>query len=178
MTTNHTGSYDARLAYALALQLELGIPIGSPVLPSVTFAPIVDLDLPKLEGLARTVAEDARDCLVSIYDDETAVAPAWHILLYRQSTQVLAAKVVPSAQNQGKRIVLMHQDRAHQFVIDQRGILQVQPIEPATKRPRAHQRAAERIAATAQVLGPMLCAEASPSCAPESDDTCAEAAAA
>lgn len=170
MTTNHTGGYDARLAYALALQLELGIPIGSPVLPSITFAPIVDLDLPKLEGLARTVAQDARDCLVSIYDDETAVAPAWHILLYRQSTHVLAAKVVPAAQNQGKRIVLMHQDRAHQSVIDQRGILQVQPIEPATKRSRAHRRAEERIAATAQVLGPMLCAEASPSDDTASDD--------
>lgn len=177
MTTNQTGGYDARLAYALALQLELGIPIGSPVLPSITFAPIVDLDLPKLEGLARTVAQDARDCLVSIYD-ETAVVPTWHILLYRQSTHVLAAKVVPTAQNQGKRIILMHQDRAHQFVIDQRGILQVQPIEPATKRPRAHQRAAERIAATAQVLGPMLCAEASPSGDAASDDTCSAAAAA
>ncbi|MEL7686070.1 hypothetical protein AAG596_01080 [Citromicrobium bathyomarinum] len=178
MTTNHTGGYDARLANALALQLELGIHIGSPVLPSITFAPIVDLDLPKLEGLARTVAEDARDCLVSIYDDETAIAPAWHILLYRQSTHVLAAKVVPAAQNQSKPVILMHQDRANQFVIDQRGILQVQPIEPATKRPRAHQRAAERIAATAQVLGPMLCAEASPSGDTASDDTCSSAAAA
>lgn len=178
MTTNHTGSFDARLAYALALQLELGIPIGSPVLPSITFAPIHDLDLPKLEGLARTVAQDARDCLVSIYDDETAVTPAWHILLYRQNTHVLAAKVVPSAQNLSKRVILMHQDRAHQFVIDQRGILQVQPIEPSTKRPRAHQRAGERIAATAQVLGPMLCAEASPSDDTASDDPCSAAAAA
>lgn len=178
MTINHTGGYDARHAYALALQLELGIPIGSPVLPSIAFASIIDLDLPTLEGLARTVAQDARDCIVSIYDDETTASPAWHILLYRQSTQVLAAKVVPSAQNQSKPVILMHQDRAHQFVINERGILQVQPIEPATKRSRAHERAAERIAATAQVLGPMLCAEASPSGDTATDDLSSAAAAA
>ncbi|MEL7729850.1 hypothetical protein AAG612_09950 [Citromicrobium bathyomarinum] len=156
MNTLQTGGHDVRRANASALQLELGLALGGKVASSVCFASVTGLDELILRVAAERVAEQRQDCVIAVYADEEAVTPESYLLLLRHHHQVLASKVVPSSIGYDEPIVLMAEDRERQFAIDRRGILAELPIEAPTKRPRNHRRAAERIAATAEALGPLV----------------------
>ena len=156
MNTHHTCGHDVRRANASALKLELGLTLGGKVASSVCFASVTGLDGPILEAAARRVADERQDCVIAVYADEETITPDFYLLLLRHHHQVLASKVVPSSTGYQKPLVLMTEDRTRQFAIDQRGMLSELPIEAATKKPRNHRRAAERIAATADAIGPLV----------------------
>ncbi|UBS32779.1 hypothetical protein LBX01_15175 [Altererythrobacter sp. N1] len=157
MNTHHTCGHDVRRANANALKLELGFTLGGKIASSVSFASITGLNGPILEAAARHVAEERQDCVIAVYADDEAVIPEFYLLLLRHHYQVLASKVVPSSTGYDDPLVLMTEDRERQFAIDQRGMLSELPIQAATKKLRNHRRAAERIAATAEAIGPLVC---------------------
>ncbi|WP_137680555.1 hypothetical protein [Aurantiacibacter suaedae] len=156
MNTHHTCGHDVRRANASALKLELGLTLGGKIASSVCFASVTGLDGPILEAAARRVAEERQDCVIAVYADDEAVTPEFYLLLLRHHFQVLASKVVPSSTGYDEPLVLMTEDRERQFAIDQRGMLSELPIEAATKKPRNHRRAADRIAATADAVRPLV----------------------
>lgn len=149
-----TGGHDARRAHAFALHSQLGMPIGRPVPSTLKFASVTGVDGPILEVAACKVAQDGQDCVIGVYVDEDAAAPDWYILLQRQPGGVMATKVIPAATGPDEPLVLVAEDGKRQFAIGVSGSIEQVPIDAIARRRRAHRRAAERIAVSAQALAP------------------------
>lgn len=155
MNIFNTGRHDARRAHAYALHLELGLPIGGPAPATVNFASVNGVDGPILEAAACKVAQDGQDCVIGVYRDEDAAAPHWYILLLRHRDGVMATRVIPATTGADKPLVLVAEDRKRQFAIGESGSMEQVPIDASARRRRAHRRAAERIAVSAQALAPL-----------------------
>lgn len=156
MNFTQAGGREAHRANALALRLELGLPVTGTGTSAITFGGIECVSWPILEGIARKAGEDRQDAVFAVYDGEDKSIPAWYFLVFRMLTGIGVVKVIPASIGAVHPLVLVTEDGSRQFDIDERGVLREVRVTKAATRPRACQRAANRIAQTAGTLGPVL----------------------
>jgi len=160
MNNTQAGGLEAHRANALALRLELGLPVTATSTSAVTFGGVVTASLPVMEGIARKAADDRQDAVFAVYNTDTDTKPAWYFLVFRMLDSIGMVRIEPVCIGAEKALVLVTMDRSRQFAIDGRGILREMTVAKATKRSRATARAERRIAASAEALAPVLMAGA------------------
>jgi len=156
MNNTQAGGLEAHRANALALRLELGLPVTGTT-SAVTFGGIQSVTWPILEGIARKADEDRQDAIFAVYDDEDyPTSPSWYFLVYRMLTGVAVVKVHPVHIAIGKPLVLVTEDGSRQFDIDERGMLREVAVQKKATKKTARARAAVRVSVTAGRLGDVL----------------------
>ena len=156
MNKPQAGGLEAHRANALALRLELGLPVTATGTSAVTFGGVVTASLPVMENIARKTADDRQDAVFAVYNTDADTKPAWYFLVFRMLDSIGMVRVEPVCIGAEKALVLVTLDRSRQFAIDGRGVLTETPVHKASRRPGAFARAELRIAAAAQALAPVL----------------------
>ncbi|GMM92494.1 hypothetical protein [Qipengyuania sp. MTN3-11] len=156
MNKPQAGGLEAHRANALALRLELGLPVTATGTSAVTFGGVVTASLPVMEGIARKASTDRQDAVFAVYNTDADTRPAWYFLVFRMLDSIGMVRVEPVCIGAEKALVLVTLDRSRQFAIDGRGILREMPVGKASKRSGAFARAELRIAAAAEALAPVL----------------------
>ncbi|MEL7831338.1 hypothetical protein AAG604_04120 [Citromicrobium bathyomarinum] len=157
MNDTQTGGREAHRANALALRLEMGLPVSGTGTSAITFGGIESVTWPVLEGIARKAGEDRQDAIFAVYSDETyPTSPAWYFLVYRMLTGIAVMKVHPAHVAINEPLVLVTEDCSRQFAADERGVLREVPVQKKATKAMAHARAAVRVSVTAGTLGDVL----------------------
>jgi len=157
MNNSQAGGLDAHRANALALRLEMGLPVTGTTSAAITFGGIQSVTWPILEGIARKAAEDRQDAIFAVYSDERFPdAPAWYFLVYRMLDSVAMVKVHPAHVAKNEPLVLVTDDGTRQFAADERGVLREMPVQKKATKQMAHSKAAIRIKVTADNLDEVL----------------------
>ena len=157
MNYTQAGGLDAHRANALALRLEMGLPVTGTAASCLAFGGIENVTWPVLEGIARKAGEDKQDAVFAVYSDEDYPnSPSWYFLVYRMLSGIAVMKVHPAHLANGEPLVLVTDDGSRQFAIDERGVLSEVPVQKRATKKMARARAAVRISVTAGTLGPVL----------------------
>mgnify|MGYP003131694971 CR=1 FL=1 len=156
MNNTQVGGLAAHRANALALRLELGLPETGTGTSAINFGCVGAATLPVMEALARRAAEDRQDAVFAVYNSPGDTSPAWYFLVFRMLDGIGLVRVEPACVGAEKPLVLVTMDHSRQFEIDERGVLREVAVKKAATRRRARVRAAGRIGAAAEAVGPLL----------------------
>ena len=156
MNEPQAGGPQVHRANALALRLELGLPVTGTGTSAVTFGALEEATLPVIEGIARKAAEDRQDAVFAVYGLDDDRTPAWYFLVFRMLEGVGLMRVNPACRGTDSPLVLLTMDNSRQFAIDERGVFREVSVEKKATRTKALRRGADRIAATAATLGPVF----------------------
>lgn len=150
------GGPQAHRANALALRLELGLPVTGTGTSAVIFGALDEASLPVMEGIARKAAIDRQDAVFAVYGPDDDKTPAWYFMVFRMLDGIGLIRVNPACAGAGRPLALLTMDNRRQFAIDERGVLREVAVDKKATRTKALRRSADRIAARAATLGPVF----------------------
>lgn len=156
MNEPQAGGPRAHRTNALALRLELGLPVTGTGTSAVIFGALDEASLPVMEGIARKAAQDRQDAVFAVYGPDDDVTPAWYFLVFRMLDGIGLLRVNPACAGADSPLVLVTMDNRRQFAIDERGVLREVAVQTKATRTKALRHAAERVAARAATLGPVF----------------------
>ena len=156
MNAPQAGGPQAHRTNALALRLELGLPVCGTGTSAVTFGALDGASLPVMEGIARKAAEDRQDAVFAVYGPDDDTTPAWYFLVFRMLDGIGLVRVNPACVGADSPLVLLTMDNSRQFAIDERGVLREVAVEKKATRAKALRSGVDRISATAATLGPVF----------------------